>query len=153
MSKNHAAAAKPPIFTAGYEGRVQDELFDALLAAGATVLLDVRAVPLSRKAGFSKRILAASAEARGLRYVHLQKLGTPKPGRQAARAGHTAEMERIFAAHMATPEAQAALAEARAITAAAPACLLCFERDHLNCHRRIVAEMIATETGQSVVNL
>jgi uncharacterized protein YjiS (DUF1127 family) len=63
---------RSPIFTAGYEGRVQDELLDRLVAAGVAVLLDVRAVPMSRKPGFSKRLLAASAEARGIRYVHLQ---------------------------------------------------------------------------------
>jgi uncharacterized protein (DUF488 family) len=145
--------ALPPVFTAGYEGLVQDALFEALIAAGATVLLDVRAVPISRKPGFSKRVLAASAEARGLRYVHIQALGTPKPGRQAARAGHAAEMERIFAAHLETPAAQAGLAEACAEAAAAPVCLLCFERDPHMCHRRIVAFRIVAQTGQRVVHL
>ena len=143
----------PPIFTAGYEGRVQDELFDSLVSAGATVLLDVRAVPMSRKPGFSKRVLAASAEERGLRYLHIQPLGTPKAGRQAARAGRAAEMERIFAAHMETEPAQAGLAAARDVALGAPVCLLCFERDHLMCHRRIVAELIAGQTGQEIVHL
>jgi uncharacterized protein (DUF488 family) len=143
----------PPIFTAGYEGSVQEELFDRLVSAGAAVLLDVRAVPQSRKPGFSKRLLAASAEARGLRYLHIQPLGTPKAGRQAARAGHAAEMERIFEAHMATESAQAGLAAAREAALAAPACLLCFERDHRMCHRRIVAELIAAQTGQEIVHL
>jgi uncharacterized protein (DUF488 family) len=143
----------PPIYTAGYEGRVQDELLDRLVAAGATVLLDVRAVPMSRKPGFSKRLLAASAEARGLRYVHLQPLGTPKPGRQAARAGRADDMARIFTAHMETDAAQAALSAARDITRAAPTCLLCFERDPHFCHRRIVAEMIAADTNQVIQHL
>jgi uncharacterized protein (DUF488 family) len=147
------AGSMPAMFTAGYEGRVQDDLFEVLIAAGARVLLDVRAVPMSRKPGFSKRILAASAEARGLRYVHIQPLGTPKAGRLAARAGHAAEMERIFAAHMATDAAQAGLAQARTEAMAAPVCLLCFERDVHMCHRRIVAELIATATGQRVVHL
>jgi uncharacterized protein (DUF488 family) len=143
----------PPIFTAGYEGCVQDELFDRLVSAGATVLLDVRAVPQSRKPGFSKRVLAASAEARGLRYLHIPPLGTPKAGRQAARAGHAAEMERIFDAHMATEAAQAGLVAATQAALAAPVCLLCFERDHRMCHRRIVAELIAGQTGQEIVHL
>ncbi len=143
----------PVIFTTGYEGAVQDELLDRLASAGARVLLDIRAVPQSRKPGFSKRLLAASAEARGIRYVHLQALGTPKPGREAARAGHAAEMERIFAAHMATEPAQAALAAARDIVASAPACLLCFERDPHFCHRRIVADMLSAATGQAVEHL
>jgi len=48
------------------------------------VLLDVRAVPLSRKAGFSKRVLGPSVEARGIQYVHDRNLGTPKAGRDAS---------------------------------------------------------------------
>jgi uncharacterized protein (DUF488 family) len=146
--------AKPPaIFTAGYEGTVQDELLDRLVAAGARVLVDVRAVPLSRKPGFSKKLLGASAEARGIRYVHLQALGTPKPGREAARAGRAAEMARIFDAHMATGAAQAALAAARDIVAAEPGCLLCFEKDPHFCHRSIVARLIAAQTGQGIRDL
>jgi uncharacterized protein (DUF488 family) len=143
----------PVIFTTGYEGRVQDELLDGLVAAGARVLLDVRAVPQSRKPGFSKRLLGASAEARGIRYVHLQALGTPKPGREAARAGRAGEMERIFSAHMAGEAAQAALAAARDTVMSAPSCLLCFERDPHFCHRRIVAGMLAAETGQGIEHL
>ena len=145
--------ALPPILTVGYEGRVADELFDMLAAAGATVLLDIRAVPLSRKPGFSKELLAAGAEARGISYIHLQPLGTPKPGRDAARAGRTAEMTRIYAEHMATEAAQHALLAARGIVTSARSCLLCFERDHTGCHRDILAGMLAGMTGQAVEHL
>jgi uncharacterized protein (DUF488 family) len=149
-----AAVLAPPVLaTAGYEGLVQDQLIDRLKAAGVAVLIDVRAVPNSRKPGFSKRVLAASAEAAGIRYVHIQPLGTPKAGRQAARAGRAGEMEAIFAAHMATDAAVAGLAAARDIARAAPSCLLCFERDPHFCHRRIVAEAIAAETGQIIQHL
>jgi len=143
----------PFIFTTGYEGRVQDELLDRLVAAGARVLLDIRAVPMSRKPGFSKRLLGASAGVRGIRYAHLQALGTPKPGREAARAGRAGEMERIFSDHMATEAAQAALAAARDIVTSVPTCLLCFERDPHFCHRRIVAGLLAAETGQAIEHL
>ncbi len=143
----------PTLFTAGYEGLVQAELLDRLAAAGVALLLDVRAVPNSRKPGFSKRMLAASLEARGIRYLHLQALGTPKPGRQAARAGRADEMAAIFDAHMTTERAQTALSEAVAIARAAPTCLLCFERDPHFCHRRIVADAISAQTSQLVTHL
>jgi uncharacterized protein (DUF488 family) len=143
----------PVLATAGYEGLVQPQLIDRLAAAGVAVLIDVRAVPNSRKPGFSKRVLAASLEAAGIRYVHLQALGTPKAGRQAARAGRADEMAVIFEAHMATDPAQAALVAARDIAGAAPACLLCFERDPHFCHRRIVADAIVKQTGQRIVHL
>jgi uncharacterized protein (DUF488 family) len=88
-----------------------------------------------------------------LHYLHLRSLGTPKPGRIAARAGRADEMERIFAAHMETPAAEAGLADAIVVAASVPTCLLCFERDPHLCHRRIVAEAIASHTGQTVEHL
>ena len=148
-----ARASAPVIFTAGYEGLIQEDLLGCLTCAGVVVLIDVRAVPNSRKPGFSKRVLCASCEARGIRYVHLQSLGTPKAGRQAARAGRADEMEAIFDAHMRTEPAQLALSAARDIAVSAPACLLCFERDPHLCHRRVVGEAIAARTGQRIVHL
>lgn len=139
--------------TIGYEGCTIDSVVDALRAAGTALLIDVRAVPQSRKPGFSKRQLAAALDQAGIAYVHLQGLGTPKPGRDAVRAGHPERMEVIFRAHMESDRAQAELAQAKGLAVERPACLLCFERDHKTCHRRLVAEMIAADTGQRVVHL
>jgi uncharacterized protein (DUF488 family) len=85
--------------------------------------------------------------------VHLQGLGTPKPGRDAVRAGHPERMVPIFVEHMRGDRAQAELAQAIGLARESRACLLCFERDHRTCHRRLVAEMIVAETGQAVVHL
>jgi uncharacterized protein (DUF488 family) len=142
-----------PIFTSGYEGLVQDQLLDRLVAAEVKTLLDVRAIAQSRKAGFSKTLLGSSAASRGVTYAHLRALGTPKAGRIAARAGRAAEMGAIFAAHMTTEAARRALAEAVTLASSAPTCLLCFERDPHMCHRRIVAEAIASATGQAIRHL
>lgn len=132
---------------------MQDQLLDFLVSANIAILLDVRAVPLSRKAGFSKRVLGASVEARGTRYVHDRRLGTPKPGRDAARRGRTSEMAAIFNAYMASATAQAGLSDAIGLARAAPVCLLCFERDAHDCHRSLVAHMIRAETGQVIRHL
>jgi uncharacterized protein (DUF488 family) len=117
------------------------------------LLIDVRAVPQSRKPGFSKRQLAAALDEVGISYVHLQALGTPKPGRDAVRAGHPERMEVIFRDHMTGDRPLIELAQAKVLVRERPACLLCFERDHTTCHRRLVAEMIVNETGQSVEHL
>lgn len=90
---------------------------------------------------------------KGIPYVHLQELGTPKAGRDAVRAGHPEAMEAIFREHMASDRAQASLARATALARETRACLLCFERDPACCHRRIVAEMIAKDTGQAISHL
>ncbi len=126
---------------------------DALLAAGTTLLIDVRAVAASRRAGFSKRVLAAGLAEAGIGYLHLQPLGTPKPGRDAVRRGDVATMQRIFALHMQGDRSQAALSEARAAARETRACLLCFERDPAHCHRTIVGEMLCSSTQQPLVHL
>lgn len=130
--------------TIGYEAATQAAVIDCLKRAGVEVLIDVRAVASSRRAGFSKTLLAASLAAAGIDYVHLRALGTPKAGRQAVRAGRVAEMERIYEAHLAEPETQLQLAEALDIARERPAALLCYEADAAHCHRRIVAGRLVT---------
>jgi uncharacterized protein (DUF488 family) len=137
--------------TIGYEGATVDAVLRALLEAGVRHLVDVRAVPRSRKPGFSKRQLAAALEQAGLRYTNLRALGTPPDGRLAARRGDTPTMQRIFRAHMQDGMAQAELALARQMAAEAPCCLLCFERDAACCHRRLVAEMIQAEPARDLL--
>ena len=139
--------------TIGYEGATLAGVVGRLRAAGVAVVVDVRAVAASRRPGFSKTMLRASLEAHGVAYEHLRGLGTPKPGREAARRGHVAEMEAIFAAHMSTPEAQDALALATAIAQERPAALLCFEASAAGCHRRVVAGLIGEATGCEVQDL
>jgi uncharacterized protein (DUF488 family) len=143
----------PDLLTIGYEGCTIDGVLTTLREARVGLLIDVRAVAASRKPGFSKRQLAAGLDQAGIGYVHLQRLGTPKPGRDAVRAGHPERMVPIFNAHMETPEAQWALTEAKALAVERRCCLLCFERDHRRCHRQLVAEMIVAETAQLVDHL
>jgi uncharacterized protein (DUF488 family) len=143
----------PDLLTIGYEGCTIQSVLDALRQAKVDLLIDVRAVPRSRKPGFSKRQLAAGLDEAGTRYVHLQGLGTPKPGRDAVRAGHPERMEPIFREHMTSDRAQADLAQAKILAREHRACLLCFERDHRHCHRRFLAEMISAETEQDIVHL
>lgn len=146
-------ATTPDLLTIGYEGCTIDGVVRTLKDAHAALLIDVRAVPQSRKPGFSKRQLAAALDEAGIAYVHLQALGTPKPGRDAVRAGHPERMVTIFQEHMTSDRSQAELVEAKQLARERTACLLCFERDHRHCHRRLVAEMISAETGQAVLHL
>jgi uncharacterized protein (DUF488 family) len=142
-----------PVMTVGYEGADPDRLIAALRAAGARTLIDVRAVPASRKPGLSKRALAAAVEHAGLAYTHLVGLGNPKAGRDAGKAGDRATFHRIFSAHMKTGAAEAALAQAAEIAAAGPVCLMCYERDPKSCHRTIVADRSADMLGTGVRHL
>lgn len=142
-----------PLATIGYERASLDDVIAGLRAAQVEIVLDVRAVASSRRAGFSKTLLAASLNEAGIDYLHLRALGTPKAGRQAARAGRIDEMRRIFQDHMQEPEAQLALARAVEVAAERRAALLCYEADASGCHRRIVAEDIRERIGCPVVDL
>jgi uncharacterized protein (DUF488 family) len=130
-----------PLFTIGYEQAKPAAVFDELRRAKIDLLVDVRAVAASRRPGFSKRQLAAALDEEGIAYVHLQKLGTPAEGRQAARSGDLDTLWRIYDKHIKTPEAQDALGELLAlIKSGQRVALLCYCRDPKACHRsRIVA--------------
>lgn len=139
--------------TIGYESETQGAVIERLKQAGVEVLIDVRAVAASRRAGFSKTLLAASLKDAGIDYVHLRQLGTPKPGRDAARKGRIAEMRAIFEGHLAEPAAQLELAKATEIALEKKAALLCYEADHRGCHRAIVADRISEALGCGIENL
>lgn len=143
-----------PLFTIGYEQSRPQAVLDALTDAGVEVLVDVRAVAASRKPGFSKRQLAAALDEAGIGYLHLQKLGTPSEGRQAAHSGRTDDMWRIYDAHMKTPDAVEAMDELVALVRSGRrVCLLCFEREAERCHRRRIAQVVRRRTGATVDNL
>ncbi|QYX57982.1 DUF488 domain-containing protein [Roseovarius sp. SCSIO 43702] len=141
------------LFTVGYEGTDIDRFVRTLKAAGVRQLADVRAVPVSRKAGFSKKKLAARLAEEGIEYFHFVSLGDPKPGRDAARAGEFDLFRSIYGTHMQTEPAQDALRDLTDTVQAAPTCLLCFERDPETCHRTIVAREISEEVGFDIFNL
>lgn len=141
------------LFTIGYEGATQADVIGRLKAADVEVLVDVRAVAASRRAGFSKTILGSSLRAEDIQYQHLRALGTPKAGRDAARKGHVAEMRAIFDDHLVEPAAQLQLEELRALAGSKRVALLCFEADHAGCHRAVLAERLSVEDGFEIINL
>jgi uncharacterized protein (DUF488 family) len=141
------------LFTVGYEGTDIERFLRTLKAAGIQQLADVRAIAVSRKAGFSKTRLAARLADEGIQYLHFVSLGDPKPGREAARAGQLDLFRTIYNAHIKTDDAREALKELVDAVQAAPTCLLCFERDPETCHRSIVAHEVSDEIGFDIFNL
>ena len=142
------------LFTIGYEQAKSGAVIGELKRAGVGLIVDTRAVAASRRPGFSKRQLAAGLDAAGIGYIHLQKLGTPKEGRLAARSGQYDVLQKIYAKHLKTPQAREELDELSALVKkAGPVCLLCYERDHRHCHRRWIAELIEERDGVKVENL
>lgn len=126
------------LFTIGYEAVTQADFLATLKGAGVSQLIDVRALPLSRRPGFSKTPLRLALEEEGIAYVHLRALGTPPAGREAARKGRTADLERIYAGQLALPEAIAAGAQLQELVRERPSALLCYERQPEGCHRSLL---------------
>jgi uncharacterized protein (DUF488 family) len=141
------------VATVGYQGATVQSFLDALREAGVELLVDVRAVASSRRPGFAKSALAANLEGAGIDYLHLRDLGTPAPGRAAARAGRHAEMRRIFRQHLKTEAARSALKTLAGIVRSRRACLLCFEADPTHCHRSLVADALGALVHLRITHL
>jgi uncharacterized protein (DUF488 family) len=131
------------IFTIGYEAATMAEFLAALQAAGVERVIDVRALPLSRRPGFSKTPLSAALAEAGIDYVHLRALGTPADGRAAARAGRHDDLLRIYAGQLELPEAIAQGAQMLELAREKPSALLCYERDPAQCHRTLLLATVA----------
>src|SRR5438045_9759287 len=91
------------LFTIGYEQTPAKAVLDELEQAGVKLLVDVRAIASSRRPGFSKNQLAAGLDERGIAYIHLRGLGTPKEGREAARSGELDPPHTLYSRHLTPP--------------------------------------------------
>lgn len=148
--------------TIGYERARVEDFVATLTAAGVKVLIDVRAVPWSQRPEFRKAALAATLAAAGIGYAHLPGLGNPR-----RRAGAEADAEpgppgrgpgaedfaAFFRHHLASEAAAPDLARAAALARQGGACLMCLEKDPNRCHRRFVAEALATIAPLAVRHL
>ncbi|KJC62380.1 hypothetical protein UP10_03415 [Bradyrhizobium sp. LTSPM299] len=142
------------LFTIGYEQTPSKAVLDELQQAGVKLLVDVRAIASSRRPGFSKSQLAAGLDERGIAYLHLRGLGTPKNGREAARSGQYELLHKIYSAHLKTTQAKEELDELSSLfKTSGPVCILCYERDHSHCHRQWIAEIIEDRDGARIENL
>jgi len=133
------------IFTIGYEKATQAELITALEQAGVKRVIDVRAVPLSRRPGFSKNVLANGLAEHDIDYVLLKALGTPPEGREAARKHDLKTLDRVYSGQLEEPEAIVQAQQMLDLAAQKPSALLCFERDPSGCHRTLLLKKIAPD--------
>jgi len=143
----------PTLYSIGYEKAGFADFIQTLRSAGVATVIDVRDLPLSRRAGFSKRQLQAGLAEAGIGYVHLRALGTPAEGREANRRRRWPLFWEIVTQSLARPEAEIALEEAATIARAAPSCLLCYEAEACICHRLRVGEMLSARHGFALSHL
>lgn len=139
--------------TIGYERASLADFVATLQLAKIEMLVDVRERAQSRRPGFSKKSLDMALQNAGIAYLHLPQLGDPKEGRDAARAGEIDLFLRIYRAVIDGPRAQEALDVLEKISADKKICLMCFERDQKECHRKIVAEYLETRLNITATHL
>ena len=152
--RTRMAAATAQLLTIGYEGRTLESYLNTLLRAGVTTLCDVRRNPISRKYGFSKRVLASAADQVGIRYEHLPELGIASADRKSLVT--QADYDALFAdyerSHL--PRQTEALNEIRTwLNAGDRVALTCYERQPEQCHRRSVAQALTAVRATGSVGL
>ena len=140
------------VFTSGYEGLSLVQFIERLATAGVTAVVDVRELPLSHKPGFSKRPLSEALADAGIGYRHIKALGAPKPIRdRLKKTGDRRAFLKNYREHL--RDQAAALSELGQIARESTACLVCFEANPALCHRSVVADALAKETGAAIRHL
>jgi len=138
--------------TFGYEGLNIDQFVLRLVDEGVRTVVDVRANPLSRKPGFSKRALSTHLEGAGIKYIHVVEVGCPKPVRDRYKIDRNWSIyTKGFKAYL--QGQSGAIDQIAKIAAKTKICLICFEADHNFCHRSFVADAVAAVTGIKVDHL
>jgi uncharacterized protein (DUF488 family) len=142
MTAEHDGVRTPKLFTIGYEGRSPAEVIERLRDAGVERVVDVRELPLSRRKGFSKSVLATALERAGIAYEHVRALGNPKQNRDRYKRGDVDGGAQHYRRHLHNGS-QSALVALMESLAGSKTCLLCFEESHEVCHRSVIAGAVA----------
>ena len=133
----------PTIVSIGYERRDLSELIGLLKANGVVTLVDVRLNPISRKKGFSKKALAAALGDAGIEYRHERELGNPKENRDPFRRGLESARQR-YRRHLQN-SAYSVYERLVDLASTSRVALLCYERDHDQCHRSCILDAAQTD--------
>lgn len=129
------------VYTIGYEGQTIDEWTKRLLQADVTLLVDIREKPISRKKGFSKSALKEHLEKHNIGYTHYRSLGSPSEIRkQLINSGDYITFFENYERHLA--EHEDILKEMLDEFVDERPCLMCFEKNHRQCHRHSVAKRL-----------
>jgi hypothetical protein len=152
IARKTKSAQKQQIFTIGYQEKTALEFIRALRANKIDVLVDIRAVPMSRRSEFRQKALAALLEDAGIQYHGMRDLGTPAAIRDALK--ETKDYKSFFRAfnkYLGTQ--QAALGELISLAHSKRCALMCFEKDATQCHRSAVASYVKSKVSCETVDL
>jgi uncharacterized protein (DUF488 family) len=152
-SSVRAKKAGPAVYTAGYEGKSVDAFFDYLLRKGIRLIVDVRANPVSRHYGFSKRQLSAIAQRLELSYCHMPNLGIPSKYRGNLTGFDSYQrLLKKYEQEM-LPQLAHEIDDVGKLMRETPTVLVCVEKDFLRCHRSRLADAVSRQTGLDVKHI
>jgi uncharacterized protein (DUF488 family) len=138
------------LFTIGYEKLDLKQFMAQLSYHGVDLVADIRKLPVSRKKGFSKTALGETLNHEGIDYLNYQALGAPKELRdELYRSGN---YDRFFQKYENNiSDKTDCLAEILSfINNGRKVALLCFERNHHQCHRKVLADEIRKLDGNGL---
>lgn len=129
------------LYTAGYAGLDQDRFLAKLRDNHVEVLVDVRDRPFSRNRHFNQRHLQAFLDANGIEYISYRTLGVPADLRRGQRSN--GDLDRYFDAYRSHLSGQQdVMNELVELMGRKVCCLICLERDPMECHRSVLAEVL-----------
>lgn len=137
------------LYTIGYQGLDVPEFIKILQSHQISHIYDVRENPLSRKKGFSKNQLALALTENGIAYEHFRALGTPRELRQEFRKNN--DWGWLSAHYLEYLQSRSEEID-RLVSLASDhrCCLMCFEADHKDCHRSLIAEYLQANIAPSI---
>lgn len=132
-----------PIKTIGHSNHPIERLVDLLRAAGVGRLVDVRSTPWSRRhPQFGKDRLARSLAEAGIGYLH-----------EGAVLGGKPDGGGSYDSLAARPDFKTALDRLVEAAEGTTLCLMCAEKDPLDCHRTVLVSRHLAERGVAVEHL
>ena len=139
------------LFTIGYEGVTLDEFLSTLENTAISVLLDIREIPISRRKGFSKNALSEALAVKDIGYRHERSLGSPKTIRHKLREdGNYQAFFRAFDRYLLKHNS---LLRELVEELNGNVVLMCYEKDHTQCHRSSVVNALAEISGLKPTHL
>jgi Domain of unknown function DUF488 len=151
-SVDNKRPAQGALFTIGYEGRSGAEVVAVLRKAKVSVLVDVRAVPMSRKPDFRRKAWTAILAKAGIEYYSCTALGTPRPLRdRLAEDRDYQAFFRDYRRHM--RKQREPMYDLTALLQRRRIALMCFEADAMTCHRSAIADWLGGLCGLTAEHL
>jgi uncharacterized protein (DUF488 family) len=131
------------MLTIGHSNLDAERFIGLLQEAGITAIADVRSVPFSRRfPWFSTKALAARLRETGMAYLPLGEALGGRPRDPALYCDGVADYEKMAA----TPQFRAGLDQVGELRGRG-LCLLCAEREPLDCHRCLLIGRALAERG------